>query len=85
MCNRVEAGALGGSEVGLIVQQGTGMGAALGCRLGQQVLGDAGQQVVHPLSCAATITSACHTGTRMGTALIVPGWGGGMVGVALSK
>ena len=65
MGHGVQPPTLGGPEVGLVVKKGAGVGPTLGCRLGQQVLRDAAQQLLHPLRCAVlccaagAITSTC--------------------------
>lgn len=77
MSDRVEPPAPGGPEVGLIMHEGSGMGATLGCCLCQQVLGDAGQQLMHCLRCAssptAAVRSTCHTCTRTALAQLYIG------------
>ena len=54
----VEPPSLSGPKVGLIVHEGACMRSTLGCCLGQQVLGDAAQQLVHTLCCVGSIAAA---------------------------
>lgn len=59
----VQPSPLLGPEVGLIVQQSPGVGPTLGCCLRQQVLRDAGQQLLHMLCCTACLVSTWPGGS----------------------